>query len=244
MTTPFTIEGIDDLQARPLADGGAEVTFHSDNEGLHHQLYVNGALADWTEDAADRSFFLAELPAAARLVVVAVQAADRQTDFSATGASPLAPPPWVVHVAVPRGPWHGPGERVALLGDHRRGQIDPVALAVADVWPAWAAHLGWGQDAFGAATFGLDSSAAPGFAAGAFGAGPFGLDGDVVHLSAALAEEGLHHLVVRRIQPDGHTADGEQMTFLSTPPPPPPARIDATAYDAQTATLTLELERG
>jgi hypothetical protein len=243
MTASFILDGIDDLQVRSLPGGGAEVTFRSDNAGLHHQLYVNGSLADWTEEPGERSFFLADLPQACRLVVVAVEASDRQTDFSsATG--PLAPPPWVVRVAVPCGAWRAPGERVALLGDHARGQIDPEPLATADAWPAWAGHLGWGKDAFGAAAFGLDSSAAPGFSGGPFGAGFFGLDGQVVHLSAALPQEGLHRLVVRRIQTDGRTSDGPEFAFLSTPPPAAPAGIEATAYDGAAGTLTLQLERG
>lgn len=244
MTAPFTTEGIDHVRARPLTGGGAEVTFRSTQEGLHHQLYVNGRLAEWTEDPPQRSFFLAELPWACRLVVVAVEREQRQTDFSAVGGALLARPPWVFRVSVPRGPWRGPGERLALLGDHASGQMDEEALAVRDVWPVWAVHLGWGQDAFGSSAFGFDSSVAPGFAAGAFGAGPFGLDGDVVELEAALAEEGLHRLVVRRIQPDGRHADGAEMAFVATPPPAPPERLTPTAYDDPSGMLTLQLERG
>ncbi|MCJ7545022.1 MAG: hypothetical protein MUP47_10775 [Phycisphaerae bacterium] len=244
MTAPFTTEGIDNVRARPLAGGGAEVTFRSTQEGLHHQLYVNGHLAEWTEEPAQRSFFLPGLPWACRLVVVAVEREQRQTDFSALGGALLARPPWVFRVSVPRGPWRGPGEQVLLLGDHAGGQMDEQPLVVRDVWPAWAAHLGWGQDAFGSCTFGFDSSVAPGFAVGAFGAGPFGLDGDAVELEAALPEEGLHHLVVRRIQPDGRYTDGAEMVFLSTPPPAPPKRLTATAYDAPSERLTLQLERG
>jgi hypothetical protein len=244
MIAPFTTEGIDQVRARPLPSGGAEVTFRSTQEGLHHQLYVNGRLAEWTEDPSQRSFFLSDLPAACRLVVVAMEGEQRQTDFSALGGALLARPPWVFRVSVPRGPWRGPGERVALMGDHASGQIDEDPLAVRDAWPLWAAHLGWGQDAFGSCAFGLDSSAAPGFGAGAFGAGPFGLDGQVVELEAALVEEGLHRLVVRRIQPDGRHTDGAEMTFLSTPPPAPPQSLEATAYDASSEMLTLQLERG
>ena len=66
----------------------------------------------------------------------------------------------------------------------------------------------------------------------------------MIELEAALAEEGLHHLVLRRIQPDGRSSDGAEMTFLSTPPPAPPDRLTPTAYDAQTGVLTLQLERG
>ncbi len=244
MSANFTTQGIDNIQAHPLAEGGVEVTFRSSQVGLHHQLYVNGRLVEWTEDPAHRSFLLAELPSACRLVVVAVECPDRQTDFSSVGGAVLARPSWVFRAAVPRGPWRGPGERVALLGDHAAGQMDEELLAVADVWPAWAVHLGWGRDAFGNSAFGFDSSAAPGFAAGVFGAGPFGLDGEVVYLEAALAEEGLHRLGVRRIQPDGRYTDGQEMTFLCTAPPAPPERLEATAYDAQTGMLTLQLERG
>ena len=62
MTATFTMQGIDRLRAHPLAEGGTEVSFRSTNEGMYHQLYVNGRLADWCEEPSHRSFLLPELP--------------------------------------------------------------------------------------------------------------------------------------------------------------------------------------
>lgn len=245
MTTPFATQGIDDLQARPLGEGyGYEVTFRSTHEGLCHQLYVDGRLADWTEDPSGRGFFVAEPEGPHNVAVVAVEYESRQTDFSAMAGDVLAPPAWVFRTSVARGTWTGRGDRVALLGDHATGTINPEPLAVRDVWPEWVGHQGWGQDGFGLSAFGYDSSAAPGFARGAFGAGPFGLDGDLITLEAGLEEEGLHRLVVRRTQPDGSFADGPETVFLCTPPPAPPEWLQAASYDAQSGLLTLQLQRG
>jgi hypothetical protein len=244
MSDPFITQNIDDLRAHPLDGGGYEITFRSTNEGLFHQLYVNGRLADWSESPAQRSFFLADLTVSSRVAILAVDREHLRTDFSSSSACPdvLSPPPWLFRTAVVRGPSRGPGDRVALLGDHATGQIDTNPLLIRDLWPAWIDRFGWGQDAFGLPTFGYDSTGAVGFAMGAFGAGPFGLDGDALVLETTLEQEGIHQLVLRRIQPDGQFVDGPAMTFLSCPPPAPPVRLEATSYDADSSVLTLQLE--
>jgi hypothetical protein len=244
MSAPFTPQNIDDLRAHPLDGGGYEVTFRSTNEGFYHQLYVNGRLADWSESPAQRSFFLAELADSSRLAILAVDHEYLRTDFSSSSACPdvLSPPPWLFRTLVLRGPSCGPGDRVALLGDHATGQMDPDPLLTREAWPAWTDRFGWGQDAFGLPAFGYDTTGAVGFALGVFGAGPFGLDGDVIVLETALEQEGRHQLVLRRIQPDGQFTDGPVMTFRSYPPPAPPVRLEATSYDADSGVLTLQLE--
>jgi hypothetical protein len=244
MSDPFTTQNIDNLRARPLAGSGYEIAFDSANEGFYHQIYINGRLVDWTENPTHRSFFLADLASSCRLAVLAVDHEHLRTDFSAVCGEVLSPPPWIFRTLAVRWPWQGPGDRVALLGDHATGQMDPTPLLVRDVWPAWTDRLGWQEGLSGPPIPGQDEDVAMGFGLGAFGAGPFGLDSDVITLEAALEEEGLHHLVLRRIFADGQYTDGPPMTFLSYPPPAPPARLEATSYDAPSSVLTLQLDRG
>jgi hypothetical protein len=244
MSDPFTTQNISNLRARPLAGGGYEITFDSANEGLYHQLYVNGRLADWTEDPAQRSFFLASPANSCRLAVAAVDREHLRTDFShaSAGEETLSPPPWIFRTLAVRWPWRRAGDRVALLGDHATGQMDPTPLLVRDVWPAWTDRLGWQEDLSGPPAPGQDEAVAMGFGLGALGAGPFGLDSDVIVLEAALEEEGRHRLVLRRISADGQCTDGPPMTFLSYPPPAPPTRLKATSYDATGGVLTLQVK--
>ena len=244
MTDMFTIEQIHNIRARQLPGGDWEITFESANEGLFHQLYVDGRLADCTDGVEQRSFVLSRLALPCRLTIAAVDANHRQLDMSASYPQAFALPPWVFRAWVVRGPWHSRDDRVALLDDHAGQSPQPSVVAVRDVWPIGVSRRGWGEDSFGLVGFGYDTSSAPGLGVGAFGAGPFGLDSEVIALEAALLEEGRHRLVVRTLKPDGRFTDGAELEFLSCPPPPPPASVAPVSYDAQTATLTLELKRG
>ena len=62
-------------------------------------------------------------------------------------------------------------------------------------------------------------------------------------LAASLAEEGTHTLVLRLLSPDGTFIDGPATTFVAHPPPAPPRSATAVAYDSDSQTLTLQIER-
>jgi hypothetical protein len=244
MSDTFLTDTIDRLAAQELSDGRWIVTFRSTSAGLHHQLYVNGSLAAWTEDPVQRSFTLDASASPREIVIAAVENADRSVDFSSRLPAENRTPPNVFRIRVARNPSLLRGSRTALLTDHAAGITDETPLAMAELWPDRLPRWAWGEDAFAAGAFGFDASIAPGLGKGAFGAGMMGFDVDGVELSAALAEEGLHSLVIRTYGPDGRFADSEPISFYARVPPAPAAGLSVASYDAQTSTLTLEIQRG
>jgi hypothetical protein len=243
MSATFITDNIDRLSARPLGgDGGWEITFRSGNDGLCHQLYVNGRLADWTDTAEQRSFLLKTADAPCEIVIAAIDRDRRGQDMSEAHADSLARPGWVCVAYVPRTSRLGTYDRLALLGDHATGQIDPLPLVIRDAWPGWTERWPWGRGPFGLESPGMGGLRMPGLGMGAFGAGEFGMDADLVRLEVSLRQRGLHRLLIRTIAPDGGCADTEEFTFTATPPPQPPANLMATAYDPETDALTLEWE--
>jgi hypothetical protein len=242
MSTTFTTDNIDRLSARPSSDGGWEISFRSGNAGLCHQLYVNGKLVDWTDTAEQRRFLLKAADAPCEVVIAAIDRDHRGTDMSEAHADLLARPDFVSVISVPRTSWLGAFDRLALLGDHATGQIDPLPLTVRNAWPGYAERWPWGRGPFGRESSGMGGLKMPGAGMGAFGAGEFGMDADLVHLEVALPQTGQHQLLVRTIRPDGGYADSEVLTLTAAPPPQPPTNLTATAYEHATDTLTLEWE--
>jgi hypothetical protein len=243
MTTDFTTDNIDRLNASPLEGlRGWEITFRSANEGMHHQLYANGRLADWTESPAQRRFVLDIEEAPRQVAIAAVSAANRAVDMSAHLPQGVRQPAWVHRLRVVRSIQHRPGSRLAVLGDHATGQMDPTPLVVLDLWPAWAPRWAWGEYPFGMGGFGHGGTGAPGFGKGGFGAGSFGMDADLLRIDVPLAEEGTHRIVLRTLGPDGRSADSAAQEVTATPPPAPATSLSATQYDPQAGKLTLQIE--
>ena len=243
MTESPTTTNIDALAATPLgAPGGWRITFRSANAGMHHRFYVNGRLADWTDTVEQRSFLLDAADAPAEVAIVAVDRLDRAEDLSEAPLGSVRYAGWVHRAVVMRTPDIEPGSQLLLLGDHASGQMDETPLVRRDAWPRWLPRWAWGEDLFGLGGFGFDGLRAPGLGRGAFGAGLFGLDTTVDRVSAVLNEEGMHQLSLRAATTDGRTADGEPVTMQAAPPPPPPVAVQATAYDPQTQTLTVQLQ--
>ena len=243
MTPDFTTDTIDRLRAEPLdAPRGWRVTFRSGQTAHCHQLYVNGRLADWTDEPKARGFVLSDADHPRELVVAAVDPAMRKQDFSDRLPEPIRRPGWVFETVLLPKPWR-PGDTLALLGDGTTGELNPAPLLTLDARPPWSAGWGFGLSAFGDGGFGLgagaDGSSALGFGRGAFGAGPFGLDAHAPRLRAALSGEGEHRLVLRATAPGGDTAETELPTFTACPPPAPPSDVRADAYDPNTNTITL-----
>jgi hypothetical protein len=241
MSDVFTTDNIDGLVARSLAYGW-EIAFRSTNAGMHHQLYVNGRLADWSDTTEQRSFLLPPVKGPCRIAIAAVDRRRRDMDMSGRNDDLPGPPDWVCSVGVPRTSNLGLYDRVALLGDHATGEMDPTPLVIRDVRPN-EVDL-WGHGPFGLEGSGMGGLGTPGFGAGAFGAGEFGFDADLIFLETVLNQSGLHHLLVRILGQDGGYADSEPFMIAAAPPPPAPTDLAATVYDAQTHTLTLEWQPG
>jgi len=241
--TDFTTDNIDALRIESLGlPAGWRVSFCSDNVGRCHQLYINGRLSQWTQGPDQRTFRLSPGSGPRQIVVAAVDPPCKATDFSSRLPAEVRQPPWVYRPLVLRDGRYARGSRLALLGDHATGRLDERPLAVTEVWPEWAPRWAWGEDLFGHGGFGLDASGAPGFGAGCFG-GLFGADEAALDLAASLAEEGTHTLVLRLLSPDGTFIDGPATTFVAHPPPAPPRSATAVAYDSDSQTLTLQIER-
>lgn len=243
MTATFTTDNIDNLQAIALAVPlGWQVTFRSTNDGMHHQLYVNGKLADMTDSVAQRCFFLDSEAFDREIVIAAVDAASRTVDMS-TELSPQFPQQsWIYKRSVLRAAELGSGGQVEVLGDHATGQIDPVPLAIRQLTPEWSSQWGFGKDSFGSGGLGYDAGGAVGLGKGAFGAGLFGVDTELASISAPLPEEGTHQVMLRVVAATGQYADGQVAYQSASPPPDPPAGLVATSYDNQTKELTLQIQ--
>ncbi len=243
MTAALTIDNIDRLRTNDLdPPRGWEVVFRSLNAGMHHQLYVNGRLADWTDTPEQRRFLLAGAHAPREICVAAVAAEDRAADLSDQLPEGVRNTGWVYRASVVRFIGHAAADRVALHTDHATGELDPEPLVVREIWPAWAPRWAWGESAFGLGGFGYGGVGAPGLGKGAFGAASFGMDADLIHLAAELAEDGTHTLVLRTLASDGRFADAEAEQVAAHPPPTPPAALEVAGYDPQTHTLTLEIK--
>ncbi|MFB3894138.1 MAG: hypothetical protein ACE15C_19210 [Phycisphaerae bacterium] len=239
----FTTDNIDRLRGEPLGTPGLwRITFRSANAGMHHQLYINGRLADWTDTPDQRSFILQAASAPRELLVAAVEACNRLADFSGSLEASRRRPAWAWRGWITRGPRYARGTRVAVLHDRATGVLDGTPADVRDIWPASAPRWMWGEDAFGLGGFGFDGRAAPGLGMGAFGAGMFGLDEALVGLEAEMCEDGVHQVVLRVIAADGSFADGAPQSFAASPPPAPAELLAAQAYDVGTDTLTLQIQ--
>lgn len=246
--TTFTTDNIDRLQAMPLgglgpagADGW-EITFHSLNEGLCHQLYVNGQLADWTDTPAQRHFTIDGEIDPLEVGVAAVAPDERAIDLSKLLPAGVGEPTWRYTAAVLRDIHHRPGDSVVVMGDGATGEGPSQQLASLPIWPDWASRWAFGEDAFSEGGFGYDGRRAPGLGVGLFGAGMFGLGVEAITIDAMLVEEGAHEIVLRTLAADGQYADGEAVSVSSAPPPQAVAAIAVTDYDDATDTLTLEIE--
>jgi len=239
----ITTDNITCLQTQPIDEpSGWKITFRSGNAGLHHQLYVNGSLADWTDTTKQRDFRLDPQDAPAEVLIAAVPAAFRHVDYSAELPASHQSSPWVYRAAVIRSLDHARGERLALLGDHAGGDIEETPLTECAAWPGGLPRWAFGEDRFGRGSFGHDGTLAPGLGIGAFGAGAFGFDTYACILAAALGEEGKHQLLLRTTTTDGQTSDSDITNFDAAPPPSPPGGINVSNYDPDTNTLTVNIE--
>lgn len=234
------IEKIGGLTVRPLQAGGWEISFSSGYVGMHHQLYLNGTLADWTDTRGQRRFWLPPCDAPRDAAVVAVAPGDRMVDFSNDSGGMLSAPPWTARRVVVRSPSASRAAKVVLLC-RGPGSEQPTLLTQKEHWPAQSSRHGLGQDALGKGGFGYGGQAAPGLGKARFADGPFGFEQAVMVLEAALLQEGMNELTVGMIDVLGRQTFLPAQNVLSLPPPPPPDSLTIIGYDRQTLTLTLNI---
>ncbi len=241
MTTQLITSGIDQVVVEAISLWDWSIRFRSDNVGLHHQLYLNGRLADWTESSEQRDFFCASPPSSLSIRIAAVSAAHRTTDLSGLLPAEEILPAWIHRPQVVRRPSARAGAVLEILSDHTTGQVSDEPLASVEVWPVWVPRWAFGEDRFGRGGFGYDGSAAPGLGEGAFGAGMFGMDADLLDIEAELRESGTHRIVLRTRLPDGQVTDLDPVNVQAAALPAPPAGLTALSYDEQNQQLQLQI---
>ncbi len=241
MTATMTTSGIDKLSVESLASFGWAIRFRSDNSGMHHQLYVNGRLADATDTPEQRCFICPDSPAPLGIRVVAVSAADRMADLAHELPAQDRCAGWIYRPRVLRSAPARDGERLEILTDHTSGQVSDVPLASAEVWPAWLPRWAFGQELFGLGGFGYGGCGAAGLGEAAFGAGPFGIEAGLMDVEAELLEEGTHQIVLRARRADGQQADSAPVHVNASPPPLAPSALEVVSYDQQTHQLELQI---
>jgi hypothetical protein len=233
--------GIDQLIAQPGPNRGWIVRFRSSNEGLRHQLYVNGRLADYTDLPEQRSFCLHSPNTPLAIRIAAVDTMHRATDMAEQLPPEDRDPSWVYRPRVVRSVANRPGEVVEMLDDHTTGELSDTPLATRVIWPAWMPRWAFGEDPFGEGGFGYDGVNAPGMGLGAFAAGPFGMDADLIDLEASLSEEGVHKLVHRARSREGLVTDSTPQHVTAALPAAPARSLTAVTYDDQTTELMLQI---
>ncbi len=243
MTDTLITTGIEYVIGEPGLDIGWVVRFGSTNTGLHHQLYINGRLACWTDSPSQRRFFLdAPVDAPVSVVVAAVAEEYRTTDLSDQLPAGLRDPSWLFRPPIVRSADGRVGDEIEILGDHAGGgELSDTPLASVEVWPEWVPRWMFGEDTFGLGGFGYDGAGAPGMGAGAFGAGMFGMDADLISIEAVLAEVGTHRIVLRTRGADGQVTDSDSIYVAAEPPPNAAESLSATNYDHQQKLLTLRI---
>jgi len=243
MTASIVTENIDSLRARRLREpGGWEIAFRSENEGMHHQLYLNGRLRDWTDTPGQRRFLLGRTAGPFELFIAAVAAQYRAVDLSAQLPAAAQQPGCVYRVRMRRSHGYRRHWRLDVLTDHGAGELDPQPVARREIWPEWLARWGWGEESFGLGGFGYDGYNALGFGTTPFGNGPFGIETGEVAFDAIIAEEAVHQITLRTTSTDGRFTDSDPVCFKAAVPPAPPAGLAASDYDTQTNTLTLQIQ--
>jgi hypothetical protein len=236
-----TTDGITHTRVRPLAldlapdgtvagPGAIEVTWHSTHADRWHQVYVDGRLAGVTARPADRRLVVT-VPtgrsgrhAMLRVEVVAVDAADRWTDFSAALAG--------------FGPDAGAEVRLAWQAGL---YLDP-NLAAFDVF---------GDGATGTVNYAAPLNESPiparpdgrtpwGFGTGGYGVGAFGQAAAAYTWTADPVVPGTHRFAVVAVDAAGNRpATAAEVEVAVAPLPRPPEDFRVSVYDPNGRTATL-----
>lgn len=213
MSATIVTEGIRIASLTAGPPGRWRLTFESVHEGLHHQLYLDGRLADWTDSPSQRMLLVALGQAPRQATVVAVEAADRASDLGEQLPAELQSPSWLVRRRVRR-TGDLPANAMALLLVTLDGQI--LELDRRPCWPPHVSREGLEQD-------------------------PPGSDRGVIELAGAVSQEGLCQVQVA-IESSGQQSTSPPQEQIAQPPPPCPQQIDILAYEPATQRLTLEVQ--
>jgi hypothetical protein len=236
MNIPFAREHIELSHAERAADNGWKIHFRSTHADRLHQLYLDGMLADRTEQLDQRTFFLSAGPLPRRMDVIAVDPACVQKDFSLELGFE-----WVAHVTLLQNPRYPRTLRAVLLGDQAEDTPPATPLAEGSLNPRSQLSYGMGQEPFGLGGWGFDAAYAPAMR-GRFGAGPFGMDARELILQAPLMQEGTHRLKIHLEDGQGVYATTHLGDQIAYPPPESPESLRAIHYDASENLLTLQIQ--
>lgn len=248
----YSTEGIAHVRVRPLAlDVGAEgaavapdaveVMWDSTQEGRWHQVYVNGQLAGVTAKPEDRRLAVSapvrsqdplrvgpNRPAQMLLVeVVAVEAADRWTDFGSLLSGFGEDAGAQVRLTWQAGEYLDPNlESFDVFSDGRTGTVDyntPLNESPIPAKPGGLAPWGYG--------------------CGGYGVGGYGQAAAMYEWTTELLEPGTWRLAVVAVDAArNRLASAAEVQITVAPLPPPPDDFRVTAYDTQTQIATLGWE--
>lgn len=233
----FSTVEITSVRALPVVlavgDGGqvhaeatfAEVVFESTAQDKHHQVYVDGRLAGTTLSTEDRVILAAVPEAAASLLeVVAVDADDRLTDFSASLT----------------GFGDADAARVELSWSGGRYLDDNLDHFEVYGGPAGSVDYSSPLNAEPIEAL-IDGQNLGGFGRGGWGRGGFGRSAMTFSLVTAKFGPGTYDFEILAVDSEGNVTDGPpqviQVEVRSFPRPP--TDLAVSAYDDQTQTATL-----
>jgi hypothetical protein len=244
MTMSYRAEGITRVRLAPLAldvaggqavspPGAVEVTWNSTQEGCWHQVYVNGCLAGVTARASDRRLVVSapvgrDGPAGALAVeVVAVDAADRWTDFAGQLAGFPEAGGMQVRLSWQAGEYLDPNlESFDVFGDDRTGAVDyAAALNEAPVPARPGGQAPWG------------------YGAGGYGVGGYGRSAARYEWTTGTLEPGSWRFAVVAVDAAGNrleTAAEASVIVAPVPRPPSDFRVGSYSPEDHVATLTWE----
>lgn len=241
MSEYFSLEHISGATATAMADGRWRVTFCSTNPLAYHQLYVNGQLADWTDDPSRRYFDLSPADYIRRIVIAAVDVNHRTEDFSYL-LGDGADNPWMHLVRVVRSVHQMPGDVLEIFAQDADGVFDSVPTVSRQFWPGGVGHWGWGLDSFGLGACGIDAYNSPGFGKGDFGAGHFGMDAEFITVNIPLRRAGENQIRLRTRNARGVSSADTTITVTAAIPPSPPKSINIVSYDPNSQLLSISIQ--
>jgi hypothetical protein len=241
---PYTDEGITHVRLRPLAldlaggepavsPGAFEVSWESAQDECWHQVYINGRLAGVTARPQDRWLAVAApvgregvlSPLYAR--VVAVDAADRWTDFGEELAESAPEGGTRVRIAWQAGPYLDENlESFDIFADGRTGAVDYSAPLNEEPIPARP-----------------DGQAPWGYGCGGYGVGGYGASGACYEWVTDALDPGAWRFAIAAIDAAGNRlATAAEVACSLAPAPRPVGRFRLESYEpvARTATLAWE----
>jgi hypothetical protein len=250
-------EGIHSVRALVLPDGvapdgayvalsrAALVTWCSSNEGMLHQVYVDGRFGGATLDAQQRQLVVqapSSFQAAVKIEVIAVKPQDAHEDFASRLERPARGRGRVKLIllrsqTLPAEAWAN------FYFDNGTSEIDymqPLNAYPIPLWPCPHDKAGFGMAQFGGGDFGYDSAASVGLGKGSFGHGQFGLDADTLAWISPVLPLGRYRFGVRVVdRRRNESSASETQTVSVIPAARPAAKLNIVAFDPQTNQLTM-----